>query len=101
MVGEFGGARFELRGHTYGAHGWGYGKQTERTCDQFVDELALLWQRVANATGLSAAIYTQLTDVEKEWNGLLSYDRIPKCSALLSKRVTPEIHRARRLLSRV
>ena len=26
-------------------------------------------------TGLSAAIYTQLTDVENEVNGFLSYDR--------------------------
>lgn len=99
VVGEFGGARFELRGHTYGARGWGYGKAAERTCDQFADELVLLWQRVSNLTGLSAAVYTQLTDVEEEWNGLLSYDREPKCIDLLSRRVAPEIERARRLLS--
>ncbi len=30
--------------------------------------------------GLSAAVYTQITDVETEVNGLLTYDRIPKMS---------------------
>ena len=29
----------------------------------------------ARAQGLSAAVYTQLTDVEDELNGLLTYDR--------------------------
>ena len=29
----------------------------------------------ARARGLSAAVYTQLTDVEDELNGLLTYDR--------------------------
>ena len=37
-----------------------------------------LWQgvyRLRNDKGLSAAVYTQLTDVETEGNGLLTYDR--------------------------
>ena len=99
VVGEFGGARFEMRGHTFGTKGWGYGKETDRTCLQFADELAALWHRVANTTGLSAAVYTQLTDVEMEWNGLLTYDRVPKCEALLAQKVLPAIQRARQLLS--
>ena len=28
--------------------------------------------------GLDAAVYTQLTDVENELNGILTYDRVPK-----------------------
>jgi hypothetical protein len=36
-----------------------------------------VWALVAKP-GLSAAIYTQLTDVEQESNGLMTYDRIPK-----------------------
>ena len=28
--------------------------------------------------GISATVYTQLSDIEEETNGLLTYDRIPK-----------------------
>ena len=31
-----------------------------------------------DSNGLSAAVYTQITDVETELNGLLTYDRVPK-----------------------
>ena len=37
-----------------------------------------LWhnvQRLCEEKGLSAAVYTQLTDVETQCNGLLTYDR--------------------------
>ncbi len=37
-----------------------------------------LAQQYRDADGLSGVIYTQLTDVEQEMNGLLTYDRIPK-----------------------
>lgn len=32
--------------------------------------------RLKEETGLSAAVYTQITDVEVECNGLLTYDRV-------------------------
>ena len=35
-----------------------------------------LWRKTA-AAGLSAAVYTQLSDVETELNGLLTYDPNP------------------------
>ena len=49
--------------------------------------------------GLSAAIYTQLSDVEHEWNGLLSYDREWKCQALLQSQLSPAILATRAALS--
>lgn len=76
VLGEFGGLGFVVKGHTWVEKGWGY-----RTMP---DEKALtkaylkLWQRaweLKDEKGLSGAIYTQLTDVETECNGLLTYDR--------------------------
>jgi hypothetical protein len=32
-------------------------------------------QKLCDEKGLSAAVYTQLTDVETECNGLMTYDR--------------------------
>jgi len=98
VLGEFGGARLEVRGHVQGVHGWGYGNSSSRDCASFAAELIALWRRVANMTGLSACVYTQLTDVETEWNGLLTYDRLFKCDELM-RHVAPEVLAARRTLS--
>ena len=40
---------------------------------------------------LSAAVYTQLSDVEHEWNGLLTYDRHPKCREQMRAVLRPVI----------
>ena len=58
-----------------------------------------MWRRVRGLSGLSAVVYTQLTDVEAEWNGLLTYDREVKCEAELMARVAPLVREARRALS--
>ena len=53
-----------------------YGKFSSK--EALTDAIARLYGKVINAakkSGLSAAIYTQLSDVEQEENGLLSYDR--------------------------
>jgi hypothetical protein len=42
--------------------------------DHYVD-LAKALERLHACNGLSAAIYTQTTDVETELNGLMTYDR--------------------------
>ena len=54
-----------------------------------------LWRKTT-AAGLSAAVYTQLSDVETELNGLMTYDRHLKCEALLRQRLPAEIEAARR-----
>ncbi len=55
---------------------WGYrGVPDQRALTRKYLEL---WREVARAAqekGLSAAVYTQITDVETECNGLLTYDR--------------------------
>ena len=98
VLGEFGGARFELSGHTQGAQGWGYGG-SKGDCAGFAAELFELWRQVANMSGLSAVVYTQLYDVEEEWNGLLTYDRVHKCEKELTTIVAPQIREVRRALT--
>lgn len=76
VLGEFGGLGLPLVGHTWIDKGnWGYRsyKTPEELGKAYRD---LLYQlRILVGEGLSAAIYTQTTDVEVEVNGILTYDR--------------------------
>lgn len=76
VLGEFGGLGLPVDGHTWQAKdNWGYQSYTTAEAlmvryEELIKNLVLL-----KAQGLSAAIYTQTTDVEIETNGLLTYDR--------------------------
>jgi beta-galactosidase/beta-glucuronidase len=74
-IGEFGGVALPVTGHTW-TKGWGY--QTVSTPDELVAAYRTLAGQINDAPGLSGYVYTQLTDVEQELNGLMTYDRIPK-----------------------
>jgi len=76
VLGEFGGLGLPVHGHTWEQKNWAY--------ENMDDSLALLRKyrefyeivyRMAEEKGLSASVYTQITDVETETNGLLTYDR--------------------------
>ena len=75
MVTEFGGLTWHIDGHSQLEHSYGYAEfETMADWRQGLD--AMLAQMDAlEAEGLSGYIYTQLTDVEEETNGLLTYDR--------------------------
>jgi beta-galactosidase/beta-glucuronidase len=76
VCGEFGGLGLPVKGHTWLDEGnWGYRSfETEEALqDAYLEKLAMLKPMIAE--GLAAAIYTQITDVEVEVNGLLTYDR--------------------------
>jgi hypothetical protein len=76
VLGEFGGLGMPVRGHTWQAEkNWGYVsyENADALTDAYVELLTMLWPMIDR--GLSAAVYTQTTDVEIEVNGLLSYDR--------------------------
>jgi beta-galactosidase/beta-glucuronidase len=76
VLGEFGGLGLPLEGHTWQQkNNWGY--QSFKNADEllaryrpFMDTLEGMIRQ-----GLSAAVYTQTTDVEIETNGLMTYDR--------------------------
>jgi hypothetical protein len=76
VLGEFGGLGLATPGHMWKQENWGYrgvadGKALTR---QYVKLMSRAWQ-LRETDGLNAAIYTQITDVETEANGLLTYDR--------------------------
>lgn len=76
VLGEFGGLGMPVPGHTWQAEkNWGYVsfKTPEQLTDAYVDLLTRM--RPLIGQGLSAAVYTQTTDVEIEVNGLMTYDR--------------------------
>jgi hypothetical protein len=64
-------------GHTWQSEkNWGYRSFTDAGAltAAYVDLVAKLFPLI-DAKGLSAAVYTQTTDVEVEVNGLMTYDR--------------------------
>ncbi len=89
-IGEFGGIALPITGHTW-TTGWGY--QTVHTPDELVEKYRSLVMQINDAPGLSGYDYTQLTDVEQEMNGLMTYDRLPKAPpakfAALNKSAPP------------
>jgi hypothetical protein len=77
VVSEFGGYSLNLPGHLWNPTAeFGYRKYRSRE-ELTTAYLALLEKELKPwiERGLSAAIYTQTTDVEIEINGYLSYDR--------------------------
>ncbi len=76
VLGEFGGLGMPVPGHTWQAkENWGYVsfENAQLLTDAYVDLLTRM--RPLIGQGLSAAVYTQTTDVEIEVNGLMTYDR--------------------------
>ena len=77
ILSEFGGWSFKIPEHSYNLEKtYGYKKYEDR--GSFVRDLkALYLEQVLPLIprGLCAAVYTQVSDVEDETNGLLTYDR--------------------------
>ncbi len=76
VLGEFGGLGMPIKGHTWQQEkNWGYVSydSKEKLTDAYVALLTAMRPLVGR--GLSAAVYTQTTDVEIEVNGLMTYDR--------------------------
>jgi hypothetical protein len=77
VLGEFGGLGLPLSGHTWQPEkNWGY--RTFSNADTLTASYENLLRRLfllKAEPGLSAAVYTQTTDVEIEVNGLMTYDR--------------------------
>ena len=76
VLGEFGGLGLPLEGHTWQKdRNWGY--QSFKNKEELFTRYASLIKKLENLIplGLSAAVYTQTTDVEGEVNGFITYDR--------------------------
>jgi beta-galactosidase/beta-glucuronidase len=76
VLGEFGGLGLPLPGHLWwDKRNWGYKTFEDRATLQAGYEGLIEKLEPLVKQGLSAAIYTQTTDVEGEINGLMTYDR--------------------------
>jgi hypothetical protein len=78
VLGEFGGVGLRTPGHEFTPTGRFQAVEFQPTSTALTDRYVGLLQGVQNlmlGTGLSAAIYTQITDVEGEVNGFMTYDR--------------------------
>lgn len=76
VLGEFGGLGLPVPGHTWQKEkNWGY--QSFKNNEELYNKYAEFIGRIPRliASGLSAAVYTQTTDVEGEINGFMTYDR--------------------------
>ena len=76
VVGEFGGLGLEVKEHMwkfkrkFAYRSYPDQQKLLERYENLISRLKMLIKR-----GLSAAIYTQITDVEHEINGLITYDR--------------------------
>ena len=77
---EYGGASMRVEGHDWSDRatsdrGWGYLHLDD--AEAFTAQFAALHEPLVEAArkGLAATVYTQLSDVEDELNGLLTWDR--------------------------
>lgn len=77
VLGEFGGLGMAVSGHDWSpTRTWSYRMEPspQSLADSYMQLLRGVWS-LHNLWGLSAAVYTQTSDVETECNGLLTYDR--------------------------
>ena len=89
VLSEFGGYTLNIEGHVFNIRK-SYGYKTFLSSEALGEALTALYEAEiipAARSGLCASIYTQLSDVEDETNGLLTYDR-------RVTKVTPEVMRA-------
>lgn len=76
VLSEFGGFSHRVNGHTFNNKMFGY--KIYNSPDNLAKAYKKTFEKVIIpqiSKGLSATVYTQLTDVEDELNGLLTYDR--------------------------
>jgi len=77
VLGEYGGLGYPIKDHLWKKDGnWGYVSYSN--ADDLTEHYVTLIDKMyplSGRKGLSAAVYTQITDVEIEVNGIMTYDR--------------------------
>jgi len=78
VIGEFGGIGFPIKENLWNPEMRNWGYQTYYSSDELLKNYIYKLDQIVQMkekNGLSAAVYTQTTDVEGEINGLMTYDR--------------------------
>lgn len=103
VVSEFGGYTYREKGHVFNPDNE-YGYRKFKTRKEFVRGIIALYENEivpAVSKGLCGTIYTQLSDVEDEINGLITYDRrvmkvLPEEFRPVSEAILNEMEKIRR-----
>jgi len=94
VLSEFGGYSMKIPDHVYSEKEFGY--KIFKSKESLADALKVLYLKKLMPLikkGLSAAVYTQLSDVEEEINGLITYDRaIVKIPEELMRSLNKELY---------
>ena len=85
MLTEFGGIAFRV-GAPGAANEWGY-SGVEPTREAFLARLDGLVKAIRQNPAWAGFCYTQITDVEQEINGLMTYDRQPKADPEVFRKI--------------
>lgn len=88
LVTEFGGIAFA----TSDPESWGY--RTVRDAEAFLERYGAIVSALLGSGVVQGFCYTQLTDIEQEINGLLTYDRCPKADLSRIREITTAASRA-------
>lgn len=89
LLTEFGGIGFDVSGES----GWGYTSVSNE--EEFLDDYNRIMEAVYASDGLWGYCYTQLSDVEQEINGILTYNRKPKCNLSKIREINDRYHKGR------
>ena len=74
VISEYGGINCQISGHSMNEEVYGYHiAEADQFPQQFEDKMTEI--RELEKDGLCGAVYTQVSDIEEETNGLLTYDR--------------------------
>ena len=96
VLSEFGGYSKKTDGHVYSETEFGY--KIFKTDEELITALKKLYLKKLKPLikkGLSACVYTQVSDVEEEINGLVTYDRaVVKVPVAVMKAINDEIQNA-------
>ena len=95
FLSEFGGYSLRCDGHLFGSKNYGY--KIYRSEEEFTEAFRELYEKGVipkiRESGLCATVYTQLSDVEDETNGLMTYDRrLVKIDADVVKNINEKIY---------
>jgi hypothetical protein len=93
VLSEFGGYSMKTAGHTFSEKEFGYKKfKTSETLAAAYKDLYEKYVIAHIDQGLSATVYTQVSDVEDEINGLFTYDRkVEKFPAEMLKQINERV----------
>ena len=86
LLTEYGGIAFDKGSDK----GWGYTVVHDE--ETFLEDYKRIMEAVYASEALHGFCYTQLSDVEQEINGLLTYDREPKCDVNKIKEINDMYH---------